>query len=90
MKQSLVIPDSTHTQIDAISFVVGAVGAIVTSEVFIKKVFELNKPVMIINGKLRVNEKLLADNIIYSIMHKNQEYFVRKHKGATEVFQIVE
>jgi hypothetical protein len=88
MKQSLVIPDSTHTQIDAISLVAGAVGAIVTSEVFIRKVFDLNKPVMIVNNKLRVNEKLLADNMVYSIMHKNQEYFVRKHKGATEIFQI--
>jgi len=71
--------------------IVNTVADIVTTlQVFLNVIEEVTKPVTIKKGKLQVNEKMLERNQIYSVTYNNQEYFIRRQKNATEIFQLVD
>ena len=70
---------------------VNTVADIVTTiQVFLEVIEEVTKPITIKKGKLQVNEKMLERNQIYSVTYNNQEYFIRRQKNATEIFQLVD
>lgn len=54
------------------------------------ELFSASEPVTIVDGKLKVNENLLEENKTYPISFGGKEYFVRRHEGTTEIFQIKE
>jgi hypothetical protein len=84
------IPNPTKQLLYAVAPITGATNFIILSVINITMAFEDNTPVKIINGKLQVKENLLQENRIYSAIHKDQEFFVRRNKGITEIFQMVD
>ena len=55
------------------------------------KIENLNQlPVQIVSNKLRVNENIMKEGIIYPVKYQNETYHVTRNNGTTTVFQIEE
>jgi len=87
MSQTLV-PMKPISLSEYVNAVVHCVADIVTEWQVDLKEFKVTTPVEIVNGKLHVNENMLEKDKMYSVTHNKHEYFIRRHKGATEIFQL--
>lgn len=85
--QQVLLPPAQPPTIDGHAITTGVVNLVIESQIVLR-LFDDSIPVKVIDNKLQVNEKLLEDKKIYSLKHNGQEYFVRRHSGATEIFQL--
>jgi hypothetical protein len=56
----------------------------------INEVFHVERPVEVLNDEIRVNENQMIEDYIYPVRYKGEDYYLRKSKGTTELFQIEE
>jgi len=87
MSQTTVSMKPLHVSANGTTVIDTVVNIEIMSQVFLK-LFEVSAPVKIMNGKLHVNENMLEKDRIYSVTHNKQEYFIRRQKDATEIFQL--
>lgn len=85
--ESQELPTAQVLIVDA-NLTVTAITGFMASGIVDLKEFDETAPVKIVNDKLQVNEKMLEEDKIYPVNHNGQEFFVRKHKGITEIFQL--
>ena len=89
MSQDLVPMKPLHVSANANTVIDSVANIVTVSQVDLKQ-FEVPTPVKIMDGKLHVNENMLEKDRIYSVTHNKHEYFIRRHKGATEIFQLTD
>ena len=87
MSQTVVPMKPLHISSKGSIVIDSVVDITIMSQISLKP-FEVPAPVKIIDGKLHVNENVLEKDRIYSVMHNKQEYFIRRQKDATEIFQL--
>lgn len=89
MSQDLVPMKPLRVSANGNTVIESVADVVIISQVHLKQ-FEVPTPVKIMNGKLHVNENMLEKDRIYSVTHNKHEYFIRRHKGATEIFQLTD
>ncbi len=62
-----------------------------TSHILVlNEVIEGEKPVTVIDDEIEIDDNLMDENVIYPIKYKDEQYYVRRVKGAVEIFKLDE
>ena len=68
------------TKVDLVSFLVKMIFQSISAEI--------RNPVYVEGDKIRIDENSLEENHSYPIQYKGKEYFIRRKKDKTQIFEL--